>query len=501
MLDSISKIFGTDAYRRESVKYDAAGNLSAGERLLSRKVDGSKSWADKVGEAVEPADKDKVLYEMASADAQASSFLYDLMTGSVPSNVKVPKIEEMMNDFLSHRDFPFIWDPAIELVMKNYIMPQILVSSEIFRTIPYTGQKSQVNIRTIGPIEVEEVGDGEPYPEVGSSIMDKAYRIALDIKKYGVKLGMTRELRESDNWGVLGFLLTQIADGFVIHKEYACMNLLNKMGVTIFNNAAPSTGIEKRITEGRGIDGNPNGTMSLNDLMAMWAYGNSMGFNYSVLLMHPFAWQMFATNPELREIVIQGSNVQSALNSSRRQGAAAPGVTGPFGEMWGQKMSGLGGQSTNGYYSPNNALDPVYGKLGISPASTSLTPWGATFNIPPGNFWPGGLRVIVTPYIPWAQDSSSKKYITNLYFIDPERTGVILQGEGPTTEEWEDVEREIQYIKFKSRWGLAPVYQGRGVAVARNIVIDRSYVFENTNSVSLSAITAASTVGGVSWPS
>jgi hypothetical protein len=301
----------------------------------------------------------------------------------------------------------------------------------------------------------------------------------------------------------LGFLLTQIADGFVLHKEQICMNVLNRMGVTIFNNKNKTLGLEGKITSGRDIDGSFNGTISLNDLMTIHTYGATRGFNYDTLLMHPFAWQMFVTNPELREIVISGSSVSSAINNSNAlRGGQAPGFEGPFGEMWGLKMSGLGGaNNTQQYYSPNNAVDPYYGKLGISPASNTLTPYGATFNVQPTQYWPGGLRVIVTPHVPWKQDTTSKKYITNLYFVDSQRTGVILQGEGPTTDEWEDIEREIKYIKFKNRFGVATVYQGRGVAVARNIVIDRSYVFDNVNQVSLTPYGTGSNVTGVDYNS
>lgn len=443
----------------------------------------------------------KLYQGMVMKDASDVRFFVDLLQGRKRPDMKTPQIGETVKDFLSAKDFPFIFSPAIEIVMKQYIMPQILVSNEIFQTIPFTGMRDQINFRTIGPIDIEEVGSGEAYPEVGGSIVDKAFRTAMDIRKYGVKLGIEQELWDSDHWGILGLLFSQIADGFILHRETKAMQLLNKMGVTIFNNKTPSAGIMKRVTEGRDIAGNLNGTLTLNDLMEVYTYGNTRGFNYNTLLMHPFAWQMFATNPELREVVIQGSTVQSALSSPRRTGSQSPGFESPGGEMWGYKLSGLGGQNpTQPIYSPNNALDPFLGKLGISPAAETLTPWGATYNIPPGGFWPGGLRVIVTPYIPWAQDATSKKYITNLYFVDPQRTGIILQGEGPTTDEWEDTEREIRYIKFKTRFGMAAVYQGRGVGVVRNLVIDRSYVFDNVNQVTLAPVTAASTIPSVSFP-
>jgi hypothetical protein len=484
----------TDSY---STQIDAA---------LDRKIDPEKTDSPTFRQALDEAGVDhakryEIVGGMANADASAVGTFVDLLEGRKPVGMKVPTIKQAFRDYLSAKDFPFTFGPAIEVMMRNYIMPQILVTREIFTSIPYSGQRDQVNIRSFGPIQIEEVGRNEPYPEVGPSVVDKAFRMALDIKKYGVKLAIEDELYESDNWGILGFLMRQVMDGFVLHEEQMGMNLLNKMGTTIFNNANPAQSTEKKITSGRAIDGSFNGTITLNDMMAIWAYGNTRGMNYSVLLMHPFAWQMWATDPELREIMVVGSQVTSALNSSKLQGKMAQGFESPFGSQFGYTNQGLGGQNgTQPYYSPNGVTDPFYGKLGISPASKTLSPYWATFNIPPGNAaWPGGLRVIITPYVPWRQDAVSKKYITNLYFIDPTRTGILLNGEGPTTDEWSDTEREVRYIKFKRRFGMFPVYQGRGVAVARNIVIDRNYVFDNVNQRSLGVYDVNSPVSGVTF--
>lgn len=467
----------------------------------------TESYGDRLEEAVnrdsvkelykdidpnDSAKTDEIKGNIIEGDSTAINYFADLMLGKKVAGVKAPKIGEVFHDFLSSRDFPFIIPPAIEVVMKQYILPQTFVHNQIFQTIPFNGIKiQQINFTSLGPIGIEEVGRGEPYPEVGSSIMDKAFRMALDIKKYGVKLGIENELLESDNWGVLGFLVSQIMDGFAIKKEWEAMKLLTKMGHTVFDNANPANGSELRITSGRAIDGSLNGTITLQDLMAIWSYGNLRGFNYDTLLIHPFAWQMFATDPDMKELLLEGA--KAAYTPSGKPG---PGFEGPFGAQWGYPNSRYGGSNqTSQYYTANSqAVDPVFAKQGFSPFSNTLTSWGASFNIAPSGMWPSGLRVIVTPYIPWYQDNTSKKYVTNLYFVDSQKTGVILQGEGPLMEEWSDVEKEVKYMKFKEKYGMAVVYQGRGVAVARNIVIDRNYIFQNNNNVTLSPITHTSGV-------
>src|SRR6185436_6762332 len=332
----------------ELLQTDAYSELF--EDALSRKIDPSKpdsgTFASEMGAAGGDRQKEsEVVFGMAQADAAAVNTFVDLLEGRKPIGMKVPTIKDAFRDYLSAKDFPFTFGPAIEVMMRNYIMPQILVSREVFTSVPYTGQRDQVNIRSFGPINIKEIGRNEPYPEVGPSVVDKAFRMALDITKYGAKLAIEDELYESDNWGILGFLMRQVMDGFVLHEEAMAMNLLNKMGTTIFNNAIPSAGIEQKITSGRGIDGNFNGSITLNDMMSAWAYGNTRGMNYSVLLMHPFAWQMWAVDPELREIMVVGNQVTSALNSARMGGKMAQGFESPFGEMFGYRMSGLGGQN------------------------------------------------------------------------------------------------------------------------------------------------------------
>jgi len=40
-------------------------------------------------------------------------------------------------------------------------------------------------------------------------------------------------------------------------------------------------------------------------------------------------------------------------------------------------------------------------------------------------------------------------------------------------------------MKIKERWGMALLAQGKGVAVAKNVVIEDNYTFENMNSATL----------------
>jgi hypothetical protein len=436
----------------------------------------------------------QIVEETAAGMMSDIKHLSDLMiTGKAPLGRKTPKIGDELKDFLSQRDFPMIMGPAIEVVMRQYSRVPTPVSDSIFPTIPYDGMARKINIKSIGVIEPEEVGDGEPYPEVGSSIMDRAWMMELGIKKYGLKVGYEQELINSDNWGLLGLIYGQIYDGFKINRERRCIRVLNNMGTTIINNKTVSAGIEQRHTTGRGIDGSFNGALGLDDVTAGFTYGYMRGYNYSIMLIHPFAWRMFISNPELSEVFAKSA-------APMPMGSGAPGFDGPFGEAFGYKLSHLGGQNpTGGQYAANGSVDPILGKLGIGMGTNTLTPYYSSFNLSPNGLFPGSMRVILTPHVPFVQDTTTKKYITNVYMIDPTKTGIILGDRGPVTDEWSDKEREITYTKFRMRDAISMTHQGRGVAVFRNIVIDRSYVFNNVNQVQLPPM-GTGNITGITFP-
>jgi hypothetical protein len=52
-------------------------------------------------------------------------------------------------------------------------------------------------------------------------------------------------------------------------------------------------------------------------------------------------------------------------------------------------------------------------------------------------------------------------------------------------------------MKIRERWGMQLLEQGKGVAIARNVVIARNYVFENTNSVTLLEHDFTAAISGV----
>ena len=62
-----------------------------------------------------------------------------------------------------------------------------------------------------------------------------------------------------------------------------------------------------------------------------------------------------------------------------------------------------------------------------------------------------------------------------MYVIDRHNVGVIVEKEGMTTEDFTDPYRDIRNLKFKERYGIGILDQGKAVATARNIALDVTY--------------------------
>ena len=398
-----------------------------------------------------------------------------------------------IQELLMTKDYPKLFYAATEIMMRERIMPARIVSANLFETIPYDGTGINVTIRTLGGVEVEEVPEGGPYPETASAVSDQAYRINLEIKKYGAKVAATKELIESDNWGIFAYTVRSLAEELLNKKEKLCIGMLNEQAGHVLKDNADASTAPLGSCGGRGIDGNQNGALVVDDIMDIMAYMQMRGYNMDTVLLHPFAWTLWARDVEIREVVM--GNVKYMP-----QGQAAPGWQDPFQGL-GVPYQKYGG--TGAFTDPTTgigAVDPIYGKLGIAPyAYPNFTPFGATFQLQP-KYSDRPLRVLVSPFVPYYKIAGSTagatsgvtdpngKYATNIIFADSTKCGLILQKENAVMEEWQDYEREINFVKIRERYGMAMQEQGRAVAIAKNVVIDRTYNFDNVNSQTLSPI-------------
>ena len=231
--------------------------------------------------------------------------------------------------------------------------------------------------------------------------------------------------------------------------------------------------------------------MTANDIFDMWVYGYLRGFNYDTLLMNPLAWKVFMNDDKAREIFFSNGIVAS---NRAPEGSGA--------STFGSAFGGLGYKS-DPYGNDYNNLGA--GEIaGPNPFVQSLNPLGSSFNLAP-RYLPSPLKVIVSPHVGYGSanidpdgaggDAAYSVNVTDIIMADSQNAGLLMTKEGVSMDEWNDPERDIRAMKIKERWGMALLAQGKGVSVAKNVVIEDNYSFENVNNATLAAQGTAAVTG------
>lgn len=366
---------------------------------------------------------------------------------------------------------------TVSRIVREALEPELLVVPNLFQEVRYEGASRQVEIGALGAFHAAEVPEGSEYEEVEFNF-GEGHMIQLGVSKHGLKMRVTEEVIDDNLFDVFGLWLRLAGRALARHKEDYGIKMMNEFGRDVFDNTSPSTS-EIGVLSGRDITGAQNGSMTLDDIFELYTYLFLRGFNPDTLIMSPLAWKVFMSDPDVREIVLKGAT----LATNRLPG-------GSFAKAYGTGFGGLGYRTT----ATGRGLDATTGGsdtrvAGNNPFLTSLNPLGATFNIAPEHL-PSPLRVIVSPHVAYqtATVGGKTKNVTDIAMADSSRCGILLTREGPSVDSWDDPERDIKNMKIKERWGMGLFEQGKGVAVARDVVVERNYVFDNVNQATLAAL-------------
>jgi hypothetical protein len=441
----------------------------------------------------------KVLHDLSPQNQAAGKIVYDALTNNgvvgLPTEDKqyvsfgfsdlfdlgsaIQKSDIKSEDLVTTTDLTRVIGTQITKIVEEAIEPDLLVLPNLFQEVQYSGPGRSIEIGGMGAFQAGEVAEGTEYPEVDFNY-GEGDMIAVGISKHGLKVRITEEIIEDNLFDVFGLWMRMAGRALARHKEISALKLINEFGYTIFDNATP-TSSEKGVTSGRGIAGTQNGSMSVEDLFEMYTWMYMRGFVPDTMIINPLAWRMFMSDPEVREIMLKGAT----LSSKRLPNGA--------GANRGTSHGGMGLRQGNTGYGLN---DPKY-LSGANPWTTNLNPMGASWNIQP-DYLPTPLKVIVSPYVSYrsldSNDSPANKPITNIIMADSTRAGILLTKEGVSIDKWDDPERDILAMKMKERWGMALFEQGKGIGVARNVVVDKNYVFDNVNYQTLAALSTSAQV-------
>lgn len=287
-------------------------------------------------------------------------------------------------------------------------------------------------IPVVGELTASEVSEGGRYNEdaVEFNTIENS-QLEVRVKKIGLKISVTEEAIADSSWDIMGINIRKMARAMARYKEEWIFNTFSTHGHTIFDNEIRNQ-IPEAGTTGRGISGEFNDTLSVEDFIDIVLALMSNGYNPTDVIMHPLVWLVFARN--------------SMLGNGLTFGALGGGSVNSWGTT--QGTPGFGGLA-----STNDAQKYI-----LKPEQVQ-------------NRLPMPLTVNFSPFVNF--DKINKKF--DMYCVDRSEVGVIVQKEGLSTENWTDCERDLRQLKTKERYGVSVLNNGKGITVAKNIAVAPSY--------------------------
>ena len=322
---------------------------------------------------------------------------------------------------------------VIEGQLREAAEPEYL-ASKFMNTVHVDGRNTAVYvIPIVGELHAHEVGEGTRYNEeyIDWNTAEKA-PLEVRVKKIGLKVSITEEAIADSSWDIYGINVRKMGQAMGRYKEEWAFNTFSHHGHLVFDNARREQNPEAG-THGHAADNSLNDTMTTEDFLDLVLALMANGQTPTDVIMHPLAWVVFARNSMIGNGLTYGALGGSQVHPwGATQGT--PGFAGLAAEQGPQKL----------IMSP----DQVQGRLPMA-----------------------GISVSFSPQVKF--DKVGKKF--DMYVINRNNVGVIVQREGLSTDNWTDPERDVRLLKVKERYGVGILDNGKGIAVAKNIAVAPTY--------------------------
>jgi hypothetical protein len=361
-----------------------------------------------------------------------------------------------MVDGVFSTDQPMLIPRVIESVVRDAVEPN-LVLTDLLKVINVSGAGTTISFPAMGIImNAADIAEGGEYPE-GPSV-ELAGEITAKIGKSGIAVKVSEEQVKYSMYDVMSMNFKAAGAALKRHKEQKVANMIIAAGSTFFDG----TTANKQLS-GRDIAGALNATMTLDDILLMYADMANDGFIPDTLIIHPFHWFAFARDPVMRTLFMQGAG---GAYYKTFEGAIAS----PNGKFAG------GGLNNKNYFSDPTQLQTTYLLPGILP-----TP----------------LSVVVTPY----QTVDVSAGTSTVTMCQRSELGMLLVDHGVQTDEWNDPARDILKVKFKERYAIATSSNGQAVKHAKNVNYrNRSYIFDSAPNMTWQIGTGSAAFTGLTQP-
>lgn len=351
-----------------------------------------------------------------------------------------------LSDALALPNFPIAFKRVVVELIQEEIEPE-LIGTKLLDVVRWHAQVGSATFHTFSAMGMEDLSmaEGQEYPEV--NFTHGGGQLNVHIGKAGLAVKITEEMVRYSQWDIISHHIKRAANLLARYKEKSIFNMINDMGVVVFDNANP-TKSELGKTTGRGLDGAGNGSFTADDMFDMYSSLLSKGFRPDTILCHPLAWATFSKDPIMREHALNSGGLSNWFN-----GMPKSNVSPTLPEAW-KAANKLSGGSV---YNPTTEE-----RVGTQTSTFQL----------PGYFPGSGMRIIPSPHVPF--DPVAKT--TSIIMLDSKNTGAIVVGEDLTMEEFKDHSVDIYKIKLRERYGLAVYHEGQGIAVAKNVSIEPNQI-------------------------
>lgn len=249
---------------------------------------------------------------------------------------------------------------------------------------------NRIMFPAIGALRAFPVAEGGNYREQTLDILKKERMTEVNVQKYGLMVPITEEMIEDAQWQVVGQHLKASGRAMARLKEELIFKAMTKHGHTVFDNDIRDK-YPKAGTSGLDEMGQPNDTLAVEDFFDLVVMLMNNGYVPTDALIHPLTWTVFAKNGLL--------------------------------DMF--SNAALGGNSSN----------ELEGKIDTDATNGRL---------------PVSMNIMASPFIPF--DMEERTF--DMYVVDRNNVGVVLQRDEMTTDQFEDPYRDIQNLKVKERYGI-----------------------------------------------
>lgn len=352
-------------------------------------------------------------------------------------------------------------------VLSQYVLEGIepmLIGTRLLTRIEYQ-PGLQIQFPAIGALYAEDVAPGQSLPEFQPDIGGHATN-ELKVGKSGLALKIFDEVTRYNQYNLVAYWLKQAGQALARHKEKKIFNFISAMGTCAFDNVTRSNGITGSYTSGRGRTGALNGSMTMDDVMAMYALGLQQGFIMDTILVHPLTWLMWLRDPVLRAFQLQyggGTWWNMWQGDPRNRNDLSPFA--PLGEGSGQHVN-----------PPNAAVD--------SPTATAIEEWDQRLTSKPNppSYLGLSFNIIPSPFV----DFNVTNETADVIMFNSTNLGALIVDEDPSVLEWGQPDLGLTKMQIAERYGLAILNEGQGIVTAKNVKVTRNFVPDETIQATLS---------------